>query len=129
MIHKQGRRHEVGPTLYPTMENLDLVYQKSSNSQSPTYSSPAERGSTQAIQARPDHLNRVVSPSRGLPDNMQQVAPAKHRLFFAMRFNNKLPLCHCYRILWPQQWMHSHQQPYWAKWWRSYRTPHARKSF
>ena len=38
VIHKQGRRYEVGPTLYSTMENLDLVHQESSNSQSPTHS-------------------------------------------------------------------------------------------
>ena len=35
VIHKQGRRHEVGPTLCSTMENLDLVHQESSNSQKP----------------------------------------------------------------------------------------------
>ena len=58
---------------------------------SPTHSRPAERGSGQAIQARPDHPNRVVSPSRGLPLNLQQVAPAQIDLF-VMRFNNKLPL-------------------------------------
>ena len=81
VIHKQGRRHEVRPTLCPTMENLDLVYQKSSNSQSLPHSRMAERSSRQAIQTRPDHPNRVVSPSRGLPNNMQQVAPAKNRPF------------------------------------------------
>ena len=32
VIHKQGRRHEVGPTLCPTMVNLDLVYQETSDS-------------------------------------------------------------------------------------------------
>ena len=83
VLHKQGRRHEIGPTLCPNMENLDLVYQEASNSQSPTHSRPAERGSRQAIQTRPDHPNRVVSPSRGLPNNMQQVAPALNR-----------PICH-----------------------------------
>ena len=31
-IHKQGRRHEVGPSLCPTMEDTDLVHQESSNS-------------------------------------------------------------------------------------------------
>ena len=81
VIHKQGRRYEVRPTLCPTMENLDLVHQKSSNSQSPTHSRLAECGSRQAIQARPDHPNRVVSPS-GLPRNMQQVAPASNRLIW-----------------------------------------------
>ena len=72
VIHKQGRRHEVGPTLCPAMENLVLVYQKSSDSKSLTHSRPAERGSRQAIQARPDY-----------PNNMQQVAPAPNR-----------PICH-----------------------------------
>ena len=60
------------------MENLDLVHQQSSNSQSPTHSRPAECSSRQAIQARPDHP-RVVSPSGGLPSNMHQVAPASNR--------------------------------------------------
>ena len=83
VIHKQGRRHEVGHTLCFTMENLDLVRQKSSNSKSLTHSRPAECGHRQAIQARPDHPNRVVSPSGGLPSNMQQVAPASSR-----------PICH-----------------------------------
>ena len=83
VLHKQGRRHEVGPTLCPIMENLDMVYQETSNSQSLTHSRPAECGSRQAIQTRPDHSNRVVPPSRGLPDNMQQVVPASNR-----------PICH-----------------------------------
>ena len=83
VIHKQGRRHEVGPTLCFTMENLDLVRQKSSNCKSPTHSRPAKCGRRQAIQARPDHPNRVVSPSGGLPSNMQRVAPASNR-----------PICH-----------------------------------
>ena len=43
----------------------------------------AEYGRRQAIQARPDHPIRVVSPSGGLPSNMQQVAPASTR-----------PICH-----------------------------------
>ena len=43
----------------------------------------AECGRRQAIQARPDHPIRVVSPSGGLPSNMQQVAPASTR-----------PICH-----------------------------------
>ena len=83
VIHKQGRRHEARPTLCFTMENLDLVRQKSSNPKSPTHSRPGECGRRQAIQARPDHPNRVVSPSGGLPSNMQQVAPASNK-----------PICH-----------------------------------
>ena len=83
VLHKQGRRHEVGPTLCPTVENFDLVYDKSSYSQSPTHSRPVECGSGQAIQIRPDHSNRMVSPHRGFSDHMHQVAPASNR-----------PLCH-----------------------------------
>ena len=79
VIHKPGRRHEVGHTLCPTLENLDPVYQTSSNSQSPTHSGPAERGSRQAIPFRSDHSNRMVPPSRGFPNYMQQVAPAPNR--------------------------------------------------
>ena len=85
-----------------TVENFNLVFQETSDSQSPIHSRPAECGSRQAIQARPDHPDRVVSPSRGLPINMQQVAPASNR--FAARFNNKLPLSHQYRNSWPGQW-------------------------
>ena len=76
VIHKQGKRHEVGPTLCFTMENLDLVTLKARHRL-------AECGRRQAIQARPDHPNRVVSPSGGLPSNMQQVTPASTR-----------PICH-----------------------------------
>ena len=83
VLHKQGRMHEVGPTLCPIMENLDLVYQETNNSQSSTHSRLAECGSRQAIQTRPDHSNRVVSPSRSFPSYMLQVAPASNR-----------PICH-----------------------------------
>ena len=79
VVYKQGRRHEVGHTLCPTMENLDLVYQTSSNSKSPIYPRAAECGSRQAIQTRPDHSNRMVPPSRGFPSYMQQVAPTSDR--------------------------------------------------
>ena len=79
MLHKQGRRHEVGSTLCTTMENLDLVYQASSNCESPTYPRPTKCGSGQAIQTGPDHPDRMVSPSRGFSKVMQQMAPASNR--------------------------------------------------
>ena len=44
-----------------------------------TQSNLAERGSRQGTQANPNHPNRVVSLSGGLPSNMQQVAPALNR--------------------------------------------------
>ena len=54
-------------------------HQETSNSQSPTHPRPAECGSRQVLQTGPDHPNRVVPPSRGLQNNMQQVAPASNR--------------------------------------------------
>ena len=69
-LHKQGRRHEVRTTLCPSIENPDLVFQEASNCQSPTHSSPSRCGSPQAFMIRPDHSNRMVPPSRGLPENM-----------------------------------------------------------
>ena len=60
-----------------------MVYQTSSNTQSPAHSGLAKHGSRQAIPIRSDHSNRVVPPSRGFPSYMQQVAPASDR-----------PVCH-----------------------------------
>ena len=90
------------------MENLDLVYQASSNSKSLTHSRPAECGSRQAIQTGPDHSNGVVPPTRGFPSNMQQVAPASNRPICheVQQQVTSVCLCHRYRIPWPQQWMH-----------------------
>ena len=65
------------------MENPVQVFQETGSSHGLTYSRPAECGRRQAVEARPDHSNRVVSPSRGLSDNVQQVAPALGR-----------PVCH-----------------------------------
>ena len=67
VLHKQGRRHEVGPPppVCPLVENPDLVYHKTGYPQSPTHPRLAECGSRQAIKARPDHPDRVVSPSGG----------------------------------------------------------------
>ena len=61
------------------MDNLDLVYQKTSDSQSLTHARLAEHGSRQAIQAWSDHPNRVAPPSRGFSNDMQQVAQTPNR--------------------------------------------------
>ena len=79
VAYKQGGRYEVGPTMCPTMENLDLVYQKTSDSQSLTHTRPAKCISRQAIQIGPDHSDRMVPPSRGIRGNMQQVASPSDR--------------------------------------------------
>ena len=46
--------------------------------QSPTHPRPVECGSRQAIPARPDHPDRVVSPSIGFPNYIQPVEPASN---------------------------------------------------
>ena len=82
-LHKQGRRHEVGPPVCPSLEDLDLVFPATSDSTSPSYPGPSKCDSRQTIQAGPDHPNRVVPPSGGFSEIMQQVAPASDR-----------PVCH-----------------------------------
>ena len=78
-LHKQRRRHEVGPTVCPTVENLDMVFPKTSDSKSPAYPRPSQCDSRQTIQAGSDHPNRMVPPSRSLSTNMRSMAPASNR--------------------------------------------------
>ena len=78
-LYKQGRRHEVGHTLCPIVENLDLVYQETSDSQGPTHPRSPKCSSRQTIQTGSDHPDRVVPPSRSFPNLMQQVALASNR--------------------------------------------------
>ena len=81
-INKEGRMRS-GPLCALLWRILTWCTKKQVTLKSLTHSRLAECGSRQAIQTRPDHPNRVVSPSRGLPSNMQQVAPASNR-----------PICH-----------------------------------
>ena len=82
-LHKQGRRNEVGPTVCPTVENLDLVFPATSNSQSSAHSRPLKCDSRQTVQTGSDHPDGVVPPPRSFPTDMQPMAPASHR-----------PVCH-----------------------------------
>ena len=78
-LHQQRGRHEVGPTLCPTLENLDLVYRETSDSEGPTHSRPPKCGGRQTVQIGTDYSNRMVPPSRGFSSPVQQVAPASDR--------------------------------------------------
>ena len=78
-LHKQGRRNEVGPTVCPTVENLDLVFPATSDSKSSTHPRPFKCDCRQAIQAGSDYPNRVVPPSGSFSTNMQPMAPASNR--------------------------------------------------
>ena len=82
-LHKQRRRHEVGPTLCSTVVNLDLVFPTSSDFKSPTHPRPFKCDSRQTIQAGSDHPDRVVPPSGSFSKVMQQMAPASDK-----------PICH-----------------------------------
>ena len=70
VIHQQGRRHEVGLSVCPCMEDFNLMFKKTGCSQSRTPSRLAECGNRQTIQTRSDYPNRVVFSSRGFPVNM-----------------------------------------------------------
>ena len=78
-LHKQGRGHEVGPTVCPSLENLDLVFSETGNSESPAHPRPPKRDSRQAIQAGSNHPDGVVPPSRSFSKTMHQVASASNR--------------------------------------------------
>ena len=67
--------------MLPTLENLDLVLQETSDFKGPTHPRPTKSGGRQAIQTRPDHPDRMVPPSRDFSVNMQQVAPTTDRPF------------------------------------------------
>ena len=125
-INKEGG-YEVRPTLCPTMENLDLVFRKASNSQSQAYPRPLKCGSGQTFQTGSDHPNRMVPPSRGFLSPVQQVAPTSNRSLCYEIQQQIARLYHQFRTPWPLQWTHSvchgriwtrtpsHRQPYWPK--------------
>ena len=75
-LYQQRGGDEVGVTVCPTVENPVLVHQTTGNSQGTSHPRPAERDSRQAIQAWPDHSNRVVTSSSSVPSCMLKVAPA-----------------------------------------------------
>ena len=78
-LHKQGGRYEVRPTLCPSMENFDLVYQPPGNTKSPTHPRPSKCDSGQVIQAGSNHPDRMVSPSGSLSQTVQEMAPSSDR--------------------------------------------------
>ena len=74
-LYQQRGSDEVGLPVCPTVENTVLVHQAASNPQGTSCPWPAEHDSRQAIQAWPDHSNRVVTSSRSVPSYMQPVVP------------------------------------------------------
>ena len=73
-LYQQRGGDEIGLSVCPTVENTVLVHQAASNPQGTSHPRPAERDSRQAIQAWPDHSNRVVTSSRCVPSCMFKVA-------------------------------------------------------
>ena len=78
-ICKQGRRHEIRTSMCPSLEDYDLVYQKSGHPQSSPHPRSPECGSREAPQVGPNHSNRMVSPPTNFSSNLQQVAPTPDR--------------------------------------------------
>ena len=89
-LYQQRRGDEIGLSVCPTVENSVLVHQAASNPQGTSHPRLAEHDSRQAIQAWPDHSNRVVTSSSSVPSCMFKVASATSGPV-ATRFNNKLP--------------------------------------
>ena len=90
VVHKQGRRYEVGPIMCPTVENLDLVYQKTSDSRSHI------PGRLNVVADKLSRLGQTIQTEWSLlPEVFQTICSRWHRPqidLFAMRFNNKLRL-------------------------------------
>ena len=78
-LHQQGGRHEVGPTLCPTLENLDLVHRETSDSEGPTHSRLLKCSGRQTVPTGTNHPEGMVPPARGFPGPVRQVAPASNR--------------------------------------------------
>ena len=74
-LYPQRRGDEIRLPVCPTVENTVLVYQAASNPQGTSHPRLVERDSRQAIQAWPDHSNRVVTSSRSFSSHMLPVAP------------------------------------------------------
>ena len=73
-LYQQRMGDEIGLPVCPTVENPVLVHQKSGDPQGTSHPRPAD--SRQAIQAWPDHSNRVVTSPRSVLSYMLPVAPA-----------------------------------------------------
>ena len=90
---KQGRGHEVRPSVCPSLEDHDLVYQQSGHHQSSPHPRSSECGSRQAIQIRPNNSDRMVSPSTDFSNNLRQMAPTPNRPFCNQIQQQISPVC------------------------------------
>ena len=133
--HNSGRGDEVGPSVCSSVENPDLVYQETGNTQSSTHPRPAECDSRQTIKQNGPFTQRSSKPCvpGGTSPKWTCLPPGSTTNFHS--------LFHRFQTPKHGQWMHSacpgrvwthmssHQQPSWAKWWRSCRTTHATEQF
>ena len=93
VLHQQSRGHEVGPTVCPTLENLDLVHRETSDSEGPTHSRTLKCSGRQTVQIGTNYSNRMVPPSRGFSSLVQQVAPAPDRSLCYKIQQQGAPVC------------------------------------
>ena len=92
-LHQQGGRYEVGPTVCPTLENLDLVHRKTSDSEGPTHSWTLKCSGRQTVQIGTDYSNIMVPPSRSFSSPVQQVAPTSNRSLCHEIQQQVAPIC------------------------------------
>ena len=91
VLHKQRRRHEVGPTVCPAVENLDLVYPGNPV----TLKARHIPGRLNVVADKLSRLGQTIQTEWSLlPEVFQALYHKWHRPqidLFATRFNHKLP--------------------------------------
>ena len=89
-IYKQGRRHEVRPSLCPTVENLDLVFPETSDAKARHIP-----GHLNVIADKLSRLGQTIQTEWSLlPEIFQRICNKWHQPqidLFATRFSHKLP--------------------------------------
>ena len=135
-INKEGGGDEVGLSLCPTVENPVLVYQAAGNPRGTSRHIP---GRLNVIADKLSRLGQTIQTEWSLhPEVFQAICSRWISLKWTClppgSTTNFHSLCHRSQTPRHGQWMHSafpgrtwthtpfHQQPSWAKWWRSYRT-------
>ena len=79
-VHQQGRRYEIRLSLCSPLETPSVVQPKADCVTSQAYSRSPECHCRQAVSARTDNSDGMVSPSRGFQPPLQEMAQTRNRL-------------------------------------------------
>ena len=132
VLHQQRRRHEVGPTVCPILTWC--------TGKQVTLKARHIPGRLNVVADKLSRLGQTIQTEWSLlPEVFQALCSRWHRPQIDLLLRDSTTRCPClyhqFRTPWPLQWTHSvchgkiwthtpsHRQPYWAKWWRSYKTP------